>query len=407
MTPTSRLAARLFADDQVDLDLLRQRAFNLRWGAIPHGVIPLTAADPDFPAAQEIRDALRDYVSSGVLSYGPPEGLPLFRESAARGLARRRGLSDDPAQIFPTDSVASGMRVVAQRLLSPGDEAIVFDPVDFLFRASVESAGASAVLSPIDAATGAIDLDALRRACSPRTRMLCLCNPHNPVGRVLDVAELRALGELAVERDLWILSDEIWSDIVYRPHRHVSIASLSPAIAARTFTLAGFSKGFALAGLRVGLVHAPSAALAASLVDASGARTTAYGVCTLSQVAAAAAWDRCDPWLDAFIEHLHAMRDLTVRRLDAMPGVRCRPPEGTYVAFPDVRAFGLGSEAVAEHLLRDARVGVVPGLARWFGPGAEGHIRLCFATSRAILTEALDRVEDSLTRLGRTRGLAR
>src|SRR5687768_10477277 len=118
------LAAELFADDRVDLPKLRRRAHNLRWASLPEGTIPLSAADPDFPVAPEIRDALKAYVDSGVLSYGPPEGLPELREVAARTLARRRGLTGDPERIFPTDSVASGMHVVARLVLQPGDEAI-------------------------------------------------------------------------------------------------------------------------------------------------------------------------------------------------------------------------------------------------------------------------------------------
>lgn len=388
----------LFADDQVDLARLRERAHNYRWASLPPDVIPLSSADPDFPAAVEIRAAIRDYVESGVLSYGPPEGLRSFREVAAQALSRRRGLAGDPEQIFPTDSVASGMHVVTRLLLKPGDEAIVFDPVDFLFRESVEAAGGRAVLWSIDPERGQLDLDELRRKITPRTRLICLCNPHNPLGRVFQRSELLAIGQVAVEAGAWILADEIWSDIVYSSHRHISIATLTPEIGARTFTLCGFSKSYALAGLRIGLVHAPDAAKAGELADVSGARTTAYGTSTLSQVAATAAYAHCDYWVDAFVEHLEAMRDLAVDRLNRIPGFECRAPEGTYVLFPQIRGTGMSGEAVSEYLLREAKVLVAPGMPQWFGPGAEGHVRVCFSTSRAILGEALDRIDAAFSR---------
>lgn len=390
--------ASLFGDDQVDLPRLRERAHNFRWAVLPPDVIPLSSADPDFPTAVEIRTAIQEYVASGVLSYGPAEGLRAFREAAATALSRRRGLANHPDRVFPTDSVASGMHVVAAALLEPGDEAIILDPVDFLFRQAVERAGGRAVLWPLTF-DGEIDIDRLKSLVTPRTRLLCLCNPHNPLGRVFVPSELEAISQVAIAADLHILSDEIWSDIVYSPHRHTSIATLGDDVAMRTFTLFGFSKSHALAGLRVGMVHTPSADLTTKLIDRSGARTTAYGVSTVSQVAATAACLHCDYWVDAFVAHLQQMRDLAIDRLNRIPGIECRVPSGTYLLFPDIRGLGATGESLASHLLHDAKVMVAPGLPQWFGPGAEGHIRLCFATSRGLLEEALDRIEQSIRRM--------
>jgi len=389
----------LFSDDAVRFDLLRQRAFNLRWATTDPDVIPLTAADPDFPIAACIRDAITAYTAGGVFSYGPPEGLPSFREAAARVQRERRGWRGcEPGHILPTDSAASAMFVAAKALLGPGDEALIFDPVDFLFAASVESAGATPVRCPVDAATGAFDLDALRARISPRTRMLALCNPHNPLGRVMRRDELEAVAALALEHDLWIMSDEVWCDIVHAPHEHLSIAALGPEIAARTLGVYGFSKTFGLAGLRVGYLAAPNRDLQQRLLTTSQAPTTAYGVSTLSQVAAQAAYAHAWPWAERFLAHLVRMRDLAVSRLAAIPGLRVRAPEGTYVLFVNIEGLGRGSEAdVVRLLLEQARVAVVPGLARWFGPGAEGHVRLTFCTSEGVLTEALDRIERVLS----------
>ncbi len=389
----------LFADSAVNLDLLRQRAFNLRWATLPADVIPLTAADPDFPIAAEIRAALQGYAEGGVLSYGPAEGLASFRETVARTLAERRGIACTAAQILPVSGAAHGMVVVAQHVLRPGDEAIIFDPVDFLFKKSVESAGGVAVLSQVDAATRAFDIAGIRRLITPRTRLIGVCNPHNPLGRVLRREELEALGQLAIEHDLLIMADEIWSDIIYPPHRHISMAALSPEIAQRTLTVFGFSKTFGLAGLRVGYVVAPSAAVCEALLETSQMRTTAYGVAPIAQVAAAVAYTSGWYWADAFIEHLTSMRDLAVAALNAIDGIWCREPEGTYLLFPNITATGLSSQAVCDYLLEHHKVAVVPGAAQWFGPGAEGHIRICFATSEQILRAGLERIGAGLREL--------
>ena len=388
----------LFSDDQVNVELLRQRAYNGRWAMQPAGVIPLTAADPDFPVAPEIRAAITDYVAGGYLSYGPPEGLPEFREIMAATIGSRKRIPVSPGLILPTNSAAAAMFLVARYALAPGDEAILFDPVDFLFGAAVDAAGGRRVYSPVDKAQGQFDLDGLAALITPRTRLLCLCNPHNPLGRVLRQDELAALGELAVEHDLTIMSDEIWSDVVYPPHEHTSIASLDAGIAARTISIYGLSKSHGLAGLRVGFLAAPDPKTFDALVDLSRVQTTAEGVSTLSQVAAVVAYRDCWYWVDALLQHLTAVRDYAVARLNAMPGVRCTSPEGTYVLFPDVTGTGMSSAQAASYLLEEAHVAVVPGLPRWFGPGAEGNIRLCFSTSMGIVRTALDRMEQALAR---------
>jgi aminotransferase len=388
-----------FDDTAVPMPLLRERAYNLRWATLPPDVIALTAADPDFAVAEPIRRAITDYAAGGVFSYGPAEGLPAFRAACARVVTERKGVPTVPAQIMAVDSAAAGMLHVARFALKPGDEAIVFDPVDFLFKASVEAAGGTVKLLPVDPDTGRLDLARLESLVTPRTRLLGVCNPVNPVGRVLTRDELRVLGEFAVAHDLWIMNDEIWSDIVYEPGAFVSLASISSAIAARTITVHGFSKTFGLAGLRIGYLVAPSDTVFEALMDVSRARTTMTGAVTLSQVAATAAYEECWPWAEAFVAHLRSQRDLGVERLSRIPGVRVRSPEGTYVLFPDVRALGVPAEALVERLLEQGRVAVVPGAARWFGPGAEGHLRIVFSTSRGILSEGLDRIERVLRAL--------
>jgi aspartate/methionine/tyrosine aminotransferase len=328
-----------------------------------------------------------------LFCYGPPQGLLSFREVIAQTLAERRGVSTTPDLILPVDSAAQGLFVVTRFCLEPGDEAIIFDPVDFLFERAVLEARGKPVRFPIDVPTGSFDYQLLKDLITPRTRLICLCNPHNPSGKVFTREELIAIGELAVENDLWILSDEIWCDIVFAPHVHTSLASLERAIAEKTFTVYGFSKAFGLAGLRVGFIVSPDPLAHAGVVEASLVETTACGVSTLSQVAAQAAFESAWYWVEAFVEHLTRLRDITVERLNRLRGVRCHAPQGTYLAFPDIRATGMASQAVCNHVLKKGRVALVPGDPQWFGPRAAGHVRLCFSTSQALLVEALDRIE--------------
>lgn len=393
MTPFS------FGDADVPRQLLRQRAHNLRWAEQPLDVIPLTAADPDFPCAPVIRAAIVDYAQSGVFSYGPPEGLAEFRAAAARMLRERKGMTTaQPGQVLAVNSAAKGMAIIAASVLRPGDEAIVFDPVDFLFARTVQDAGGVPVRVPVDAASGAIDFAALERAITKKTKLLTICNPINPIGRVLSRAEVQRLVEVACAHDLAILSDEIWSDIVFAPHCHIATAAVSADAARRTYTVHGLSKTFGLAGLRVGFVHVGCEQRYEAMVATANVRSTVEGVATLSQVAATAAYEHAWPWAEAFVRHLQSQRDLALAELRRVAGLSVRTPEGCYVAFPDVRAWG-DETVLAQRLLEQFRVAIVPGAPRWFGEGAKGHIRLTFATSEAILREGLARLVRGLSAL--------
>lgn len=388
-----------FDDSQINLAALKERAFNLRWATQPADVIPLTAADPDFMTAPEIVNAIQSYAAAATFSYGPAEGLLEFRQAIVKFLAEKRSIYTDVNKVLPVDSAAQGMMITARYCLQPGDEAIVFDPVDFLFKTSVENAGGKTVLFPIDVKTGAIDFDVLQSLITPKTKMLCLCNPLNPSGKVFTKEELEMFGNIAVENDLWIMSDEIWSDIVYPGNTFTSIASISKEIAEHTITVYGFSKSYGLAGLRIGYIVAPGELVYEGLMETSQMKTTAYGISTISQIAGTAAYNESFYWVEAFIAHLTKMRDMVVQRLNKMKGVSCHLPQGCYVVFPDISKTGKTSGYIADYLLQEARVAVVPGAAKWFGPGAEGHIRLCFATSETILTEALNRIELALAKM--------
>lgn len=395
-----KTTGQIFSNRAISTRTLRQRAYNLRWAGQDPDVIPLTAADSDFPVSQAIIDALSEYMQGGIFSYTPPEGLPEFREAVATWFSEHKGLSCGPEHVLATDGAASTLQVVAFSFVSPGDEILIFDPVDFLFQTTVERAGgctvrvALTVDMPIELLLAELD-----SALTKRTTMLWLCNPHNPLGRVFSADELLALGNWALEKGVSIVSDEIWSDIVYAPYRHTCMASLSPEIAQITLTVYGFSKNFGLAGMRMGALITHNASWMERVIQMSGARETLFGSCVLSQIAAIAAMEHAVDWLSAFVQHLQRQRDLVFQRIYCWPGFELDLPQGTFVAFPKLPAGDISEDVFCSEILKKARVALVPGSPRWFGPGARHHVRISFATSEEILTQALDRIETVLPSL--------
>lgn len=388
----------MFDPTQVNLPTLRKLAYNLRWATVPPDTIPLTAADPDFPCPAPVTEAISKFLTDRYFSYGPPEGSPAFKESMARFFRDRRHIPAEPGSILPVDSAAFGIYITCKAFLAPGDEAIIFDPVDFLFRYAVEAADARAVTLPIPPGSAAA-FDRLEDLITPRTRLICLCNPLNPTGKVFTRQELLDLGRIACRHNLLVMSDEIWSDIVFDPNTYHSIASLDADIRDRTITITGFSKSYGLAGLRIGAVMAGNPELFSRLFNASLHQSTVHGANVISQVAATAALDECSDWLRGFVSHLHRMRDLCVDALNNIPGFTCRPPDGCYVAFADVSGTGRSVAEIRDILFDKAKVAVVPGLPEWFGPGAANHVRLSFATSSAILQDAMTRITQTIRNL--------
>lgn len=385
---------RFFGDDKVNLKALKKKAYNFRWAEVEEDVIPLTAADPDFPVAPEIVQAISDYISDGYFSYTPHTGLPEFKRSIANYLNNKKDEHVDAELVLPIDSAARGMYIITKTVLAPGDEVIIFDPVDYLFREAVLAAGAVPVLFPARVTEAErIDLSGLEDYITPKTKMLGLCNPHNPLGLVYSVNDLSHMLALANRHDLWILNDEIWSDIVYSERRFTSILSLGKELNKKTLSVFGFSKSFGVAGLRAGCLYANDAKVFESLLETAEVRTTAGGITSLSQMAGMACLDSCGYWVSAFLEHLEANRDYAYERICAMPNITCRKPQATYLMFIEISETGLDSQTFANRLKEEGKLALVPGTPRFFGPGAEGHVRMCIATSRKILTEALDRLE--------------
>ncbi|MER5432238.1 pyridoxal phosphate-dependent aminotransferase [Streptomyces sp. NPDC002588] len=390
----------LFRPDRVDQQALRRRSLT-RWADAAPGVIPLTVAEPDFPAPPMVTEAMMAYLADGYLPYAPEDGMAELRQAVASVCQRRYGIEATAAQIVLTPGTAAAIWTVVHALSGPDRECVLLDPVDLLFGQAVDAAGARRLLCPVDKVTGRLDLDRLDSLVTSRTSLVLLCSPHNPLGAVLPEETVRAVAAIAARHGVPVVSDEVWNEIVYPPARHVSTAAVAGDLGAPTYTLLGLSKTFALPGLRIGFVVAPDEA-AARVLRATVARLgMAHTVSPLAQVAAVTALRSGWPWRDRLVDHLHRTRDHCVRRFNAIPGVSCRSPDATYVLFPDISAFGLSSEQFARSLLDSAEVAVVPGTPEWFGPGAAGNIRVSFATSESILDNALDRFEQFTRSLDR------
>jgi aminotransferase len=386
----------MFENQAINIPLLQSRAFNLRWASLPSDVIPLTAADPDFPIAPAIKEAIIKYTTDGYCSYNDPKGYTPLKQALSNKYTSKYHTGYSANCILPTDSAAAGIELVCRTYLKPGDQAIIFDPVDFLFRYAIESAGGMAVPFPIPPASGEVDFLALQELITPKTKLICLCNPLNPTGKVFTAKELNTLGNIAIQNNIMILSDEIWSDIVFDGIQFIPIASLDQAIFQQTITVTGFSKSFGLAGLRVGAVMAPNQPHFENIYRHSEHTTTIRGCNIIGQVAAHAALTDCNDWFSLFLDHLHHVRSQLVNGLNQIPGVHCTAPQGCYLAFADIRDTGMTSLEMQQLLLEEAKVSVVPGLPQWFGNGAAGYIRMSFATSTTIIEHALNNITKTL-----------
>ena len=391
-----------FADENVNLKALRKKAFNLRWAEVEEGVIPLTAADPDYPIAPEIRQAMADYIADGYFSYSPKMGLPEFRSALSKALKIRKNEEIDESLILPIDSAARGMAIIAEAFLKPGDEMIVFDPCDFLFREACEKAGATPVPVPVplDVENRKMDLSHIEEYITDKTKMIGLCNPHNPYGLTYSAEQLDQLMKLCEKHDLLIMNDEIWSDIIYPDAKYLSIYSLGNKRCDRVISVFGFSKSFGLAGLRIGAIYSTNKEYFDRCVKASGVLSTQGGATSISQVAAAAALNEAYYWVDEFCEHIMKNRDMAVEYINKdIPGLHAYKPKATYLLYVDISELNMKAADFVEYLHREHQLRIVPGGHQFFGDQSEGHVRICIATSRQILSKGLERLKAGVEEL--------
>ncbi|MDD8025589.1 MAG: PatB family C-S lyase [Acidobacteriota bacterium] len=384
-----------------DFDALldRRGTRSLKWDAAERfynlsDVIPLWVADMDFPAPPAVVEAIRRRAEHPVYGY------PLVpRESwdpVIRWLAERQGWTVHREWLLRLPGVVPSLNLCVRALTRPGDKVVIQTPVYHPFYPAVELNGRRLVRNPLRSGDGGwtMDLDDLRRQVDGRTRLLVLCSPHNPVGRVWTRPELEALASFCRERDLLVVSDEIHSDLVFAGHRQTPFASLGPDAAARTITLQAPSKTFNTAGLGASFAVASDGRLRGLLrreVEDSGLTTgNVFGVPAME-----AAYAEGGPWRDELMAYLEGNADFTAAFFrDRLPRLRFLRPQGTYLALVDARGLGLEPEKVFPFFLEKARVYFDDGLK--FGEALAGFLRLNLACPRALLEKALARIESAV-----------
>ncbi len=368
-----------------------------KWHKFPPDVLPLWVADMDFPSPEPVIRALRERVEHGVFGYGIEQ--PEFHEVICERLLKRYGWKVGPEALVLMPGVIPGFNVACRAFSSPSDGLLMQLPVYPPILRLPDNVALTR--DAVDLARGpdgrySVQWDAFERAITPRTRMFLLCNPHNPVGRVFAREELSRMAEICLRRGLVICADEIHGDLVYAGHRHVPIASLDPAIEARTITLMSPSKTYNLAGLRASLAVIPNQALrekfTASRVD------MVQSANVLGYTAMLAAYRDGQPWLDELLRYLEGNRDFLVQSVRAhLRGVEVGVPEATYLAWLDCRRAGIPGNDPYTFFLERARVALNDGAT--FGRGGQGFVRLNFGCPRAILAQALDRMRAALEAL--------
>jgi cystathionine beta-lyase len=379
----------------LSMETMRRRR-GIKWHYYEEDVLPAWVADMDFGVAEPIQRALRRLVEDMDYGYAKRSGEAGLPVAFADRMRDRFGWEVDPELVRPVADLVQALVACITAFSEPGDGVAVQTPVYPPFLGSIDDTGRTRVANPLvdDGERMRLDVASLAAALGERTRVVLLCNPHNPSGRAFSVEELTALGRLAVERDLVIVSDEIHCDLVYPGARHVPVASLDEAIAARTVTLNSATKGFNIAGLRCAVMHFGSAALHDRFRAAIPDRMLgAVGVPGVD--ATVAAWRESQPWLDALLPILRANRDrIAAWVASELPALGYHVPEATYLAWLDCRALDLPGEHPQAFFLERARVGLGDGAN--FGPGGETCVRLNFATHPETLEEMLHRMSAAL-----------
>ena len=353
-----------------------------------HDLIHLELGKPHADTPSVIKEATIASLRAGDVHYSDLRGLPRLRAALAEKLRTRNGLDVSAEHVLVTNGLTHGSFAAFMALLDPGDEVVLLDPYYPQHLGKIELAGAKPVFAKLDPADNfSIKAERILPAITSRTRMIVLVNPVNPTGRVYRREELVALADIAIKHDLLVVSDEVYEDIVFDSNAHISIASLD-GMAERSVSMFAFTKSYAMDGWRIGYLAAPSWMMPGLLKITANDATH---VNTFVQAGALAAVTQAQGELSDLVAEDRRKRDLVVRRLNQMPGVRCALPEGSIYAFPDISQTGIPSQLLAERLLDEAHVVVEAG--SFYGEGGEGHLRVCFGS------ESLERLDEGMNRL--------
>src|SRR5579883_1964313 len=353
--------------------LAKARALEARGKSVIH----LEIGEPDFDTPAHVVEAGANSLRSGDTHYSPSSGIPELRQSIARYAGRKRGLTFSPEQVVATPGGKPIMFFVILALAQEGDEVIYPNPGFPIYESMINFVGATPVPIPLrEDKRFRLDVDELASKITPRTRLLIINSPQNPTGSVLERSDVAGIAELAVRHDLTVLSDEIYSEILYEGE-HVSIAGF-PGMAERTIILDGFSKTYAMTGWRLGYGIMPSgfAPQITRLVTNSVSCTA-----TFIQKAGIAALEGPMDKVTQMVEEFRVRRQVIVDGLNAIPRLRCANPAGAFYVFPYVGDVGLDCRAFADYLLNEAGVATLSGTS--FGKYGEGYLRLSYANSVA------------------------
>ncbi|MFO0685907.1 MAG: pyridoxal phosphate-dependent aminotransferase [Sandaracinus sp.] len=368
-------------------------------------VLSFGLGEPDFDTPVAIRDAAKAALDKGATRYTRVRGVTPLREAIAADSLRRRGVAHDPEEIVVSTGAKQSLFDLALALLDPGDEAIIPAPYWVSYPEQVILVGGVPKIVPTDEAHGfRLTPEALEAAIGPRTKVLILCTPSNPTGAAYDEASLRALAEVLRRHPIWVVVDEIYGQIVYDGFVQKSLLTVAPDLKERLIIVDGASKTYAMTGWRIGWALASRSISAACEMLESQATSSPT---TVAQYATIAALGSTREALDAMVAEFAARRAKMVDGLNAIPGIRCRKPEGAFYAFPSVQGL-IGAKTaegktlsddvdVTGWLLEAARVAVVPGTAF----GAPGYVRLSYAASQAQIQTGLERIAAAVRTLQR------
>jgi cysteine-S-conjugate beta-lyase len=379
--------------DAIQPEHLRTPA-SIKWTLYGEDVLPLWVADMDFPVSSAIIERIKGRLD-GWLGYGQFSGDPemvagLIAQQAARGWT---GL--EARHFWPINGVVSGLYTGVLGLSSPGEDVITQVPIYPPFLSSIRDHGRNILENPMiepDLNSGSgwqIDFDQLETLVTPATRIFMLCNPQNPTGRVYSRAELERFADFVLRHRLYVITDELHADLILNGQPHIPFASLSSEIAQRTVTLIGPCKSFNAATLSAGMAVSQNVKLLERMQKATKGLMGHPNA--LSQEMWRAGIEEGDAWLLEVLEYIRGNRDvLTAFLHKRLPEVRYSAPEGTYLAWMDFRAFPFADRA-QKFMLEEAKVGLNNGAD--YGAGYQGFLRINLATSKAILLEALERLE--------------